>query len=130
MHYADFGEASLSGNNGDTFALNGTTYTFTANDVNIAVGATSLGAAATVGHDFTNKLRAFAKLGLHAWELDASVTSSAGSASLTNSGTDLFYGIGAKYALTDRVSIRAEFERFNIDSDEIDFVSAGVSYRF
>ncbi len=127
--YADLGDATLSGNNGDTFAYKGTTYTFTASG-KIGISATSIGIAPVVGYDVNDWFRPFAKVGLHRWKMDANVATNAGSASLAASGTDFMAGLGADFAVTDNISIRAEAERFSMDISDVDLLSVGVSYRF
>ena len=128
--YVDFGEVSLTGNNGDTFAHQGTTYTFTANNVKVTAAAKTFGIAPTLGYDVTEQFRPYVKAGFHRWDADASVTASSGSAALSDSGTDLMYGLGAVYMITDNVGIGAEYERFKFDSEDVDFLSANLRYKF
>jgi len=81
-----------------------------------------------------NKLSLFAKVGLFAWRADVDthcVGCVAGvSASDSESGTDLTAGVGALYKVTNKVGIRAEYERFGTDRDDIDFVSLGIQINF
>ncbi|MCV6612310.1 MAG: porin [Amphritea sp.] len=42
---------------------------------------------------------------------------------------DVLFGIGAEYAVSEAVSLRAEWERVNTD-DELNTFSAGISYNF
>ena len=46
-------------------------------------------------------------------------------------GTDLVYGAGLEYRFKFGLALRAEWEVFaNVSDDDIDLVSAGVSYTF
>lgn len=130
LQYADFGTASLKGNNGDRFTFDGTQYQFTANNVNLSVKAKSLGAAIVAGYDVTKAVRPYAKLGLHRWDSDATISSSAGNASLSDSGTDPFYGIGIQFSITDQLAARVEAEHYKYDSEKAQLISVGVMYRF
>ncbi|WP_026280592.1 porin family protein [Thioalkalivibrio sp. ALE9] len=73
----------------------------------------------------------FAKAGLAKW--DADVRGNLGDESLTlrnNDGVDPLYGVGAQVKL-DRFLIRAEFERYDFDSDyKIDAFTASLGWRF
>ena len=91
----------------------------------------------------------FAKLGAHRWSMsyddvetetdrDGDLVSI--SESKDDSGFDIMYGVGAQYDFSEKTgfSIRAEWERFELgfsedfadDDDKIDFISAGIVYRF
>jgi len=66
-HYANLGEATLSGSNGSTFSLGGTSYIFNQSG-NISIGATSLGLSGTLGYKM-GAVRPFVKGGFHRWDL-------------------------------------------------------------
>lgn len=83
----------------------------------------------------------FGKAGLHYWDAELKATATAGGGVGTGSdddnGTDVLYGIGAAYNLTDQFALRAEWERYtNIGDDnstgesDVDMWSAGVQYSF
>ncbi|NAX48233.1 outer membrane beta-barrel protein [Photobacterium halotolerans] len=77
-------------------------------------------------------IEAFAKLGLHAWDMSAKMQ---GQTLLEDDGTDVLYGIGARYIYyptysDDAVSVRIEYERFELDEESVDLLSAGISYHF
>ena len=58
------------------------------------------------------------------------MVTSTSSASASISGTDLFFGAGVQAKIYKGLSVRAEFERFNLDDNEVNFFSAGVNYQF
>ena len=129
LHYADLGEISLSGNNGDTFTRgNGAAYQFTANGVKIVQETKSYGVAATYALPLNDNFSLLGKIGFHRWDIENSLGSS-----LDDDGTEPFYGIGASYQVNENVAIQAEFERFQIDSDDIDdidLLSVGLAFHF
>jgi OOP family OmpA-OmpF porin len=127
--YTNLGEASLTGNNGDTFQFRGSTFAFTAS-ANITVEGKAYGITPVLGYDVTERFRPFVKLGIQRWELDATVTSSSGSAALSDDGTDLVYGIGFLFGVTDNIAIRMEAERFKFDDANVDLLSIGAQVRF
>ncbi|MFY0676549.1 MAG: porin family protein [Neptuniibacter sp.] len=69
----------------------------------------------------------FGKLGYADVEADADVPSI--NASVSASDSDVLYGIGAVYSVTEAVDVRLEWEHIDL-ADEIDTVSLGVSYNF
>ncbi len=129
-HYADFGKTSLSGNTGDTFVHDGTTYSFVANNVTLTSNASSLGIAGVFSYPVTDSIAPFAKIGLHYWEDDGKASSGVASYNVGDDGTDLFFGIGMNIAINDSLSARLEAERFKFDDDELDYFSIGLQYNF
>jgi outer membrane immunogenic protein len=76
----------------------------------------------------------FAKVGAIAWDVEGRISGSdipdALQVSLSDSGTDLAYGVGASFNLS-RFSVRAEYEGFDIeDTDTVYMLSLGLVYRF
>lgn len=75
----------------------------------------------------------FAKAGLAYTKADVTAVVGGVSVSDDDSGTDLVYGVGAKFDFTKNFGMRVEFERFkdvgNFDSD-VDLLSAGLVYKF
>ena len=131
LHYADLGEISLSGNTGDRFISNGSTYEFVANGVKIIQETKSYGVAATYTFPINDSFSFSGKIGMHAWELETNF--STGGSVADEDGTEPFYGIGASYQVNENVGVRAEFERFQIDSediDDIDLFSVGLTFNF
>lgn len=107
--YADLGDAEVS---------NGT--------VNIKAATDGYGVSAVGLFPVTEQIDLFAKVGMFHWSIDATTNVNV---SLGDDGTDATYGIGAAYNL-DKVSLRAELERFDIGGDNIDMISAGVQVNF
>lgn len=130
FQYLDAGEASLTGNTGDTFVSGGTTFVFTANNVKIATEAVSFGVSGVFTYPAHQYFKPFVKIGLHSWELEATASSGVTSSSATTDGTDLLFGLGARADITDKVSLRVEYENLDLDGDDLTVVSGGVVFNF
>ena len=132
--YADFGQIKLSGDNGDTFTVNGTQLQFANNGTVATAEQDTFGVAAVVGTDVTNRAGVFAKAGIHAWDYEEKWSATGADLSSDNqsdSGTDAFYGFGGFVDLTSNLSIRAEYEmyKFGGEGSDTDFTSLGIVYK-
>ena len=116
--YTDLGEASLTGDNGDTFVVEGTTYQFITS-ATLAVSSTTLGLAAKYDFDINEKSKFFVKAGFHNWETDLKISVGTASASLTTDGSDTMYGLGAEYKLNEQFSLIAGYDNYKIDSENV-----------
>lgn len=67
----------------------------------------------------------FGKLGMISWDAKGGGAASG----VNDDGTDLLYGLGAQYMVTDRVGIVGEWEWYDIDND-VDLLSVGVMIKF
>ena len=126
VFYTDLGKANLSGNNGDQFTAKGTLYEFTANNAKVESDTQSFGIAALVTYPLHKYIEPFAKLGIQRWnyELNASSSTTA-SENLKDDGVDIMYGAGINFPITNYLTIRTEYEVYDIDGTDIDFLSAG-----
>jgi OOP family OmpA-OmpF porin len=76
------------------------------------------------------KFEIYGKAGLLAWDSDASFSDPMIPA-VSDDGSDLSYGVGAKFKFTDHFAIRAEWETFDVeDVDSFDLTSAGLEFTF
>jgi OOP family OmpA-OmpF porin len=78
--------------------------------------------AFAVGFLATGPVDLFAKVGLISWDSKIS-------GSFDDSGTDLAYGAGAQFRVLS-LSIRAEYEKFDVSDADLDMISVGVTYTF
>lgn len=80
------------------------------------------------------KFSLFARVGLNIWDAEVSATGTGGGGSASFSddadGTDWVYGVGAAYDITQNLSVRGEWERYDLDDTDLDLLSVGVSWRF
>jgi OOP family OmpA-OmpF porin len=75
-----------------------------------------------------NNFEIFGKLGIGSTKIDATGQVLGFSASSTDRGSDVLYGLGAAFNFTRNFGVRAEWERLN-DSEQ-DIMSIGIQYRF
>lgn len=68
----------------------------------------------------------FGKVGLYLW--DVSATGPGGS--LSDDGSDIMFGLGLYWNLAQQLDLRAEWEQFDLDGDDITMISVGLRYRF
>lgn len=68
----------------------------------------------------------YAKVGALFWETDNRFNG----ISRSQDGTDLTGGLGLRFAVADRLSIRTEYERFMMDNTDIDSLSVNLQYNF
>ena len=127
--YTDLGEASLSGNNGDLFTLEGTDYQFTSTG-SIAISATTMGIAGKLKFDMADSLRGYVKGGLHSWEAEAKVATTTASATATTDGTDIVWGVGAEYDIGEKTALLLGYDNFKLDDETVTFLHAGILFKF
>ncbi len=108
LGYADFGE--------DTQNIGGVDAEFEAS----AIQLSALGYLPV-----SEKAGLFARIGIE----KVSAESTSGSVEIENDDTDLFYGVGGYYNVSDNIDVRVEFQRHEIDNNELDTVSAGVAVK-
>ncbi len=129
--YADFGEMTIDSN--VTSPFQGT--------LDTTWEAQTLAVAGVGILPLAYSMELFGKIGVHYWDVDYQRTASAGggvgSASESENGTDLLFGVGAGYTLNNNFALRAEWERYgNIGDDnttgefDVDMWSVGVMYTF
>lgn len=129
--YVDLGEASLKGDNGDTFSIGSTSYSFTVNNASITAEGSLIGVNGVFSHPISAQTSLYANLGLASWEVDATVSGSGlTSSSASSDGTDLFYGLGVDYQIYNDWSVRGSYEIFNFDDDDADMLSISAVKHF
>ena len=127
--YIDFGEASLKGDSGDTFVLDGTAYAFTGS-ATIKSSATSMGVAGKLHFEMTEKLNGFFKFGMHSWDSETTTAAATGSATVTDDGVDILMGIGAEYDISEKVAFVVGYDKYTLDDDDVTFLNGGIKIRF
>lgn len=104
--YVDFGEAS------------------SVQVLNQDVGITAWNLFGVAGFNL-GPIGVFGKAGQVWWESESDVFRNV----LDESGSDPAYGVGLRFQLGS-ASLRAEYERFDIDIADVDYVSVGASWTF
>ena len=127
--YADLGERSASASGFDDFG------DFISADAK--ADAATFGVAILGIIPVNEKFSIFGKLGMHRWESDSkfSYTDSCcgginnESYSDDDSGSDIVYGLGLTYDI-GRISLRAEYDNYEVDDDDVNTLSIGISTTF
>lgn len=97
---------------------------------NSAVGYT-VGAA--FHYPINQTISFLARIGILSWdgEFDSVLTDlNQNVASNDISGTDLFFGFGGAYRLTEKAALSIEWEHYKLDDEESDFISLNLSHHF
>ena len=139
--YNYYGEASLSGNNGQTFTKDGTTYEFTVDNAEIEAESWATGFAPVISYPIPlndakgiESISPFAKVGVHYWEVDYTVTAgSTNYGTTTEDGWDMLWGLGAQINFDVngmRFAVRGEFESTVIDDGDLEMFSGSLLYKF
>ena len=115
--YVDFGKAGLAGS---VFGI-----PFTSD-----VGVTAFTFAGTGTLPLSENFALLGKVGLANWDAKVNVSTGIGAGSDSESGTDMFYGIGARYSFNKNLSVQVEFEQFETDADSASMTSVGLRYKF
>ena len=105
--YADFGEPDID----------------IAGDL-LLIETTALKLWGTAGID-VGLFDVYGKLGAVMWDSDTEFPG----LSSSEDGTDIAYGIGARFAIS-RFEVRGEYELYDLDGADLSMLSLGVAYRF
>ena len=76
----------------------------------------------------TDKFSAYGKAGVHRWNLDNALPVLTGSTD--DSGSDATYGVGVQYRFTDRIALRGEYSRFEIEDIDADLAQVQIRFDF
>ncbi len=107
--WADLGETSATGPGGTA-----------------TVEVDGFGVAAVGIIPLNEQFGIFGKVGAYMWD-----ASGGGAASgISDDGTDIMFGAGVGWNFTRSFGLRAEWERFDIDGDDVDFLSIGAQFNF
>jgi len=72
----------------------------------------------------------YMKGGLFNWEIDSKSFENNPNYLGQTSGTDIFYGLGANYDLNARFAVSAEWERYEMEKSDIDYLSTKLKFKF
>lgn len=85
------------------------------------VKGSTIGIAAKAGTDLTDDFRAFVKVGYHSWKTESDTK---------DDGTDVLYGVGFEYKLSETTAIVTGYDRFTYEESNVTDMSIGIKYRF
>jgi len=92
-----------------------------------SVEPTGFELAAVGRYPINDQFSLFGKLGFLAWDFEVNV---AGLSAGSTTGTDIFFGVGGEYNLSGNLGVRATWDRYTIEDDNVDLLSASVVYSF
>jgi len=72
----------------------------------------------------------YMKGGLFSWEVDSNYYETNSNYLGQTRGTDIFYGLGANYDLNARFGLSAEWERYQMEESDIDYLSTKLKFKF
>lgn len=130
LQYLNFGNSEISGNNGDTFTIDGRTYTFNADDVSLMTSGDSFGSSIVVDFPIDNDIIPYARFGYHLWQFKTTGSSSVGNYNGLNDGGNIFYGFGTKVNLVKRLDAKIEYQNLEISQGRIQLATIGFNYTF
>ncbi|MBV1961027.1 MAG: outer membrane beta-barrel protein [Immundisolibacteraceae bacterium] len=118
VFYADLGKADAVGTIGAVAATA---------DVDID----GFGVSFTGTLPLTEQLSLLGRVGMFRWDANGSGSLGAVSVSADDDGTDLAYGLGVQYSVTEHLGFRVEWERFEeVADDDMQLISASVVWGF
>ena len=115
--YVDFGKAGIRG------SVIGIPFTGD-------LGITAFTLAGTGTLPLGTNFALLGKVGMANWDAKVSVSALGLGGSTSDSGTDMFYGIGARYSFNKNLSVQLEFEQYETDADSVNMTSVGLRYKF
>ena len=140
--YNDYGSATLSGSNGQTFTWDGAAYQFTAT-AEIELSAWATGFTPMIGYEIPinnggafKSIRPYAKFGYQFWEAEITETTSSTTATvLSADGWDYIGGLGVFLNFDFNgvpIGIRGEYEQTGTadNTDDISMFSGSIFYNF
>ncbi len=101
----------------------------TVGDSNFGIDSTGINASLKGNFPISEQFDVFGKVGYYFWDADIDLTGDSGQEA-NESGSDLSWGLGAGYNFTDNISIVAEWQWFQIEEADADFMSASFVWKF
>ena len=136
ISFFETGDATLSGDNGDRFTLEGTEYEFIVNNAKISVSSENIAIGLRPKAKLSEELDVFGRIGYHFYEATASASGDGiTTASLTDDdSSDFFYGLGLSYKV-ENFYFNMGLEYYQLDYDYIDeikteFIAVGFKSQF
>ena len=78
----------------------------------------------------SDKFEIFGVLGFARYDIDMTISTPLGNVSVSDSGTELHYGLGGMLNLNDKWSLRGEWIFVDVDDGDLSMLSFSASYNF
>lgn len=95
--------------------------------VSTSIEPTGFELAAVGRYPINDRLSFLGKLGFLAWDFKVN---GAGIGSASTTGTDIFFGLAGEYNLPGNLGVRVAWDRYTVEDDNVDLLSASVVYSF
>ncbi len=102
----------------------------TAEDGDNRIDASGWTADAVLTLPLTERINPYGKIGALFWEADGRSQGVTPPISSNEDGTDLTYGVGVNFGITEMIALRAEYERFALEDTDVDLGSANITFSF
>lgn len=79
--------------------------------------------------DFSRNFGFYGRAGLYVWETEVEYQSGTVTIAQDDSGTDLYFGLGARYALTEDFDVGLGYDYYGSET-AVDMLNLSVNYRF
>ena len=113
------------------FYLNGGESQIYVNASNVwKIKGTAMGIAVKAGTNLSDDIRGFVKVGYHSWKATTKGLESGVVDNSKDDGTDVLYGLGVEYKLSDTTAVVAAYDRYTLDDSYINDMNIGIKYRF
>ena len=139
--WLDIGKASASTSASGSGTLYGKPFSYTGN-LSTEYEADGFYIDAIVSPIVVEKFKAYAKVGVYFWDMDAEASASASltydgttyaanaKADASQSGEDLFFGFGLSYDITENLTVRTDWTRYDVSDADIDVFAVGIVFKF
>ena len=125
--YEDFGKATLSGDSGDTFKIDSTSYEF-ATSASIDYEVTTLALGVKPHFNIGEKFQAFIRGGFHMYDEVYTVNVGTASAGVEEEDTGFYYGVGISTNFYNFIA-EASYSQYTLDEEDITSLSVMLGYR-
>ncbi|PSW05511.1 porin family protein [Photobacterium lipolyticum] len=106
--------------------LGGVKIKYPSDDLKMNAGAKSFGVSVLGIIPVSHNFEILAKVGFQSWNAKSIDNDGL---FVSDDGTDLTFGAGVAFTLA-QVSLRGEFERYELDDTYVDMISVGITYNF
>lgn len=96
----------------------------------LEISADGFGVAVLPTLSVSRELDLYGRFGFYAWEADADLRIAGGRGRVSDDGSDPVFGLGARLHVTDAFGLRAEWEQYELDYEDVTLFSVGAELRF
>ncbi len=124
--YTDYGRATVGGNTGDSFNLNGQTINFASNDSEFSSDVATFGFSGVYNYPLSESRTLIGKLGIHRWKNDVRLLDpSNNNINTSDDGYDVYWNVGFEQKLGKELAFIFDYEA--VGTDNVDLNSFGVT---